>query len=194
MISLFLHKKTNFNKALKALIFISGIFMFAYAMLMPIFAIFVEKIGGSVTTASNSWAIFWLVAGILTFVMGKLESKMDETELAIVWSQYIICIAYILYYFTTTTSMLYIVMIILGIGNAIFWPAFHSVYTKHVDEKNSTWQWSFYDGMAYIIPAIGAALGGFLVNLYGFNLIFIIMAILTFLNATFILFLPKKIL
>jgi len=191
---IFWDKKPMVSKPLRALLLISSAFIFANAMFMPIYALFVEKIGGSITTASTAYAIFWLVAGVLTFIAGKIENKMKETELAIMLSQFIVCIGYILYYFTDTIFMLYIVMVILGIANAIFWPAFHCVYTKHVDGQKSAWQWSFYDGLTYIVPAIGAFIGGWLVKLYGFNVIFIIMAVIAFLNGIFIGILPRKVL
>lgn len=190
----FRHKKPRLNRGLKALLLISGAFMFAFGMFGPIYAIFVEEIGGGITVASNAWAVFLAVAGALTFVAGKVESKFKETELAIMWSQYVIGIAYIIYYFTDTVTMLYLAQVFLGIGDAIFWPAFHALYGKHVDGHKSTEQWALYDGLAYVVPAVAAALGGWLVKWYGFDMIFLIMAILSFANGVFILFLPRKVL
>ncbi len=185
-------RKPSLNKALKMLLLISGLFMFAYAMLMPIYALFVEKIGGDVRAASIAYAIFWLVTGLLTFIAGRIENKMKRVELAIVCSQFIIALAYLFYYFIKSIPMLYLAMVVLGIGNAIFWPAFHSLYTRHVNAQRSAWQWGFYDGLTYLIPAVGAFIGGWLVKLYGFGLIFVIMAALSLLNGLFIIILPKK--
>ena len=176
------------------MLLISGLFIFADAMLLPVYAIFVEEIGGGVTTAANSYAVFWLTAGVLTFVAGKYESKMKESELSIALSMYIVGAAFILYYFTNTIEMLYAVMVVLGIGNAIYWPAFHSVYGKHVSKDKSAMQWGFYDGLTYIIPAAGAAIGGWIVSSYGFNVIFLIMAVLAFTAGTFVVLLPRKLL
>ena len=182
------------NPALKALLLISGLFMFAFAMFSPIYAIFVERVGGGIETAANSWAIFGLVAGVLTFITGKFENEMKDTELAIAWSQFVIGLGYVLLYFTQGVGMLYLVMIILGIGDALYWPAFHSTYSIHADGHKSTFQWGIYDGLAYFIPAIGSALGGWLVTQYGFGLIFIVMAALSFACGIYILFLPRKVL
>lgn len=188
-------KKTKPNLmsgALRYLLFISGIFMFAFAMFSPIYAIFVEQIGGGIEVAANSWAIFGIVAGLLTFLFGHYENEMQETELAIAWSQFVMGLGYGLLYFTDNTSMLYVAMIILGIGEALYWPAFHSVFAKHTNGKKSTTQWGIYDGLAYFLPALGSALGGWLVSLYGFGLIFMIMAIMSFFCGIFIMFLPRK--
>jgi MFS family permease len=186
--------KPTLNKALKILLLISGTFMFADALFMPIYALFVEEIGGDITTASTAWSLFWLITGILTIFISRLENELKETELAIAWSQYVMSLGYLMYFFTTNIAMLYVVMIILGIGNALFWPAFHAVYSEHTNKKNSEKQWGVYDGVGFIVPAIGAGIGGWIVKLYGFDVLFLTMSILAFIVGTFIVFLPRKIL
>jgi len=190
----YFQRRSIINKALAVMLTISGFFMFAYAMFTPIYALFVEQIGGGITTASNAYAVFWAVAGLLTFITGKFESKMKETELAIALSQYIVAASYLILYFTSSSVGLYMAMAVLGVGNAVFWPAFHSVYGRHTNKTNSTEQWAFYDGLAYLIPAVGAAVGGWLVKNYGFDLVFLIMAVVTFICGTFIFLLPRKVL
>lgn len=185
-------KNNLMNDALRYLLFISGIFMFAFAMFSPIYAIFVERVGGGIEVAANSWAIFGVVAGLLTFLFSRYENRMKETELAIAWSQFVMGLGYLMLYLTDNVSMLYLDMIVLGIAEALYWPAFHSVFAKHTDSKKSTWQWGIYDGLAYFVPAIGSAIGGWLVASYGFSLIFMIMAGLSFFCGIFIIFLPRK--
>ncbi len=185
-------KKDLMNGALKYLLFISGIFMFAFAMFSPIYAIFVEQVGGGIEVAANSWAIFGAVAGLLTFLFSHYENEMHETELAIAWSQFVVGLGYVLLCFTDNVTVLYIDMIILGVGEALYWPAFHSVFAKHTDGKKSTSQWGIYDGLAYFVPAVGSVIGGWLVASYGFEIIFAIMAAMSFFCGIFIILLPRK--
>jgi MFS family permease len=186
--------KSVINRALAMLLLISGLFFFGFGMFSPIYALFVEQIGGDITTAANAWALFLLTTGVLTFFTGRWENKIKETELGIVCSQFMVGAAYLVYYFAEGVGMLYLAQILLGIGMALFWPAFHSLYGRHIDGKNAPKQWSFYDGLAYLIPAGAAALGGWLVKLYGFDTIFIIMAVLSFACGLFVLILPRKLL
>jgi MFS family permease len=191
------YKKRNgplLNKSLRSLIIISGLFMFAFSMFSPIFAIFVEKIGGGISTAANSYAIFLAVAGGLTFFASKYENKMKEKELAVAWAQIVLGIGYVLYCFTKNVAMLFLVQVILGIGEALYWPAFHAIYAKHTDKENSVAQWGIYDGLAYIFPAIGAAIGGLMAEKLGFNFVFASMAILSFICGIYIIILPRKVL
>ena len=182
------------NKALRVLMLISALFMFAFGMFSPIYALFVKEIGGDITVAANAWALFLLTAGVLTILTGRLENHMRETELGIAWSQFLIAAAYFLYYFTSQVAMFYAAQFLLGVGTAFFWPAFHAVYGKHVDSSNAAQQWSFYDALAYLVPSLAAVVGGWTVKAYGYQVIFMVMAILSLVCGFFILILPRKLL
>ncbi|PIP24842.1 MAG: hypothetical protein COX34_02005 [Candidatus Nealsonbacteria bacterium CG23_combo_of_CG06-09_8_20_14_all_36_12] len=68
--------------ALKILLLTDGLFLLAAAMLGPIYAIFVEEIGGDILTAGTSFAIFALVMGTLILIIGRIEDiVLKETEL-----------------------------------------------------------------------------------------------------------------
>lgn len=187
-----LQYQSKLNGSLRILLIVSGLFTFAFGMFSPIYAIFVESIGEDVATAANTWAVFSLTAGLLTFAVGKWENKIKETELGIVCSQFILGLAYILYYLTDGILMLYLAQACLGAGMAFFWPAFHSTYGKHTNKKEAAWQWSLYDGLAYLLPAIAAIAGGWTVEHYGFGPMFIAMALISFGCGLFILVLPRK--
>ncbi|KKS41188.1 hypothetical protein A3H03_00175 [Candidatus Kuenenbacteria bacterium RIFCSPLOWO2_12_FULL_42_13] len=189
-----LQYKSKLNGPLKVLLIVSGLFTFAFGMFSPIYALFVETIGEDITVAANAWAVFSLTAGLLTFITGKWENKIKETELGIAWSQFVIGFAYVLYYLTDGILMLYLAQAMLGIGMALFWPAFHSTYGKHTTKDEAAWQWSLYDGLAYLLPAVAAIAGGWLAEVYGFGAIFIIMAILSFICGLFVMVLPRKVL
>jgi predicted MFS family arabinose efflux permease len=182
------------NKQVSILLLISGLATIAFAMFSPIYALFVKDIGGGITDASTAWAVFWLVAGILTLPAGRLINRMKEKELGIAWAQLFACIAYCLLYFTDTLTMLHISMVVIGISNAFFWPAFHSVFDKHADGKHMTMRWSLYDSLTYMIPAVGSFVGGIIVKFYGFDLLFLIMAGVSFLCGLMIVLLPRRVL
>lgn len=188
------HKGTIFNGPLRIMLIVSGLFTFAFGMFSPIYALFVEELGGDVMVASNAWAVLSLAAGLFSFVTGKWENKIKETELGIAWSQFIIGFAYLIYFMADGVLALYAAQALLGIGLAFYWPAFHAVYGKHTTKAEAPWQWSVYDGLGYLLPAIAAVLGGELVKEYGFETIFIIMAGLSFLCGLFIMILPRKVL
>ncbi len=180
------------NKTLGAMLVVSGFYMFAFGMFSPLYALFVEEVGGDITTASNAWAVFLLTSGFLTFLTGKWENGLKNKTVGIAMAQFVAAAGYMTYYFANEVAMLYMAQILLGIAAAFFWPAFHSIYSGHIDKHNAPKQWSFYDALAYLVPAISAVLGGWIVKNYGFDEIFIIMTVLSVICGLYILLLPKK--
>jgi len=183
-----------FNKALRILLSTNAMILMAAAMLGPIYALFVEKVGGDLMDASIAGSIFALVAGLTTLVSGKYSDKIKENELIIVLGYIIMGIGFSLYFWVTSVIFLFIVQAVIGLGEAIYAPAFDAVYSKHMDKHKSGTQWGAWESMNYFTTAVGAVIGGGLVTLFGFQTLFVIMAILCFSSALYIYHLKRSVL
>ncbi|MBU0707092.1 MFS transporter [Patescibacteria group bacterium] len=179
------------KKALKLLLLFDTMVMFSTAMLTPIYAVFVEEIGGDILSASQSWAIFTLVAGVVIFLMGKMEDKVKEQELAISLGYFIIGVGYLGYLMVSSVLSLFIVQIIIGLGFAISSPAFSASFTRHLETGKYASQWGSWESTDYIVTALGALAGGVVATIYGFTSLFVIMAIFCFVSAIIIYLLPR---
>ena len=168
--------------------------LMAAAMLGPIYALFVEKVGGDLMDASIAGAIFAFVAGLTTLVSGKYSDKIKENELIIVLGYAIMGVGFLLYFWVTSVVFLFIVQAIIGLGEAIYAPAFDAVFSKHIDGHKSGTQWGAWEASNYFTTAIGAIVGGGLVTLFGFKTIFVIMAMLCFSSAIYIYRLKRNVL
>ena len=73
-----------FNQALRLLLITNGLVLLAAAMLGPIYALFVEEIGGDLLEASLTGGIFALAAGITTLIAGRYTDKLKENNSLIV--------------------------------------------------------------------------------------------------------------
>ena len=133
--------------------------------------------------ASIAGSIFALVAGLTTLISGKYSDKVKENELIVVLGYTIIGIGFFLYTLVNSVIFLFIVQAIIGLGEAIYSPAFDAVYSKHIDSHKSGSQWGAWESMNYFTTAIGAVIGGCLVTLFGFQTLFVIMATLCFSSA-----------
>lgn len=190
-----LFKKNKFSsKASKIILYTNGLILLSGAMLGPIYAFFVEDIGGSLLDASYAFAIFSLSAGVVTILSGKYVDKIKENELILVVGYSIIGSGFILYTIVNSIILLFLVQIIIGIGEAISWPAFDVLYNKHIDKNNPGKWWGIWESLNYFTISIGALAGGFLVTYFGFNIMFIIMGFLCLFSAMYIFILPRKLL
>jgi len=187
-------KKLFFNKALRILLSTNALILISGAMLGPIYALFVEKVGGDLMDASIAGGLFALAAGLTTLFSGKLSDKVKENELIIVIGYIIMGVGFLLYIAVNSILFLFIVQVISGLGNAVYAPAFDAVYSKHLDGHKSGTQWGAWESMNYFSTAIGAIIGGAIVTLFGFNTLFVVMALLCFGSGTFIYLLPRKVL
>ena len=158
----------------------------AAAMLGPIYALFVERVGGDLMDASIAGGIFAFVAGLTSLVSGKYSDKIKENELIVVLGYSIMGVGFLLYFWVNSVIFLFVVQAIIGLGEAIYSPAFDAVYSKHLDGHKSGRQWGAWESMNYFTTAIGAVVGGSLVTLFGFQPLFVIMAMLCFSSALYI--------
>lgn len=166
----------------------------AGAMLGPIYALFVENVGGSLMDASIAGGIFAFVAGVTTLISGKYSDKVKENKLIVVLGYSIMGIGFLAYFWVTSVFFLFIVQAIIGLGEAIYSPAFDAIYSKHLDQHKSGTQWGAWESMNYFTTAVGAIIGGGLVTFFGFQALFIIMAILCFSSAVYIYHLKRSVL
>ncbi len=180
------------NKALRILLVTNGMILMAGAMLGPIYALFVEKVGGDLMDASIAGGIYAFTAGAVTLASGKYSDRVKENELIVVLGYLIIGLGFILYIFVDSIIFLFVVQIIIGLGEAIYSPAFDAVYSKHLDGDRSGTQWGMWESMNYFTAAAGSFAGGAVVTIFGFEALFIIMAVMAFWSAGYIYHLKRR--
>src|SRR3990167_8558754 len=78
----FLLPRARLNQSLRILIVANATIWFVVGMFAPFYAVFVEHvIGGNIAFAGFSWALFSIVAGILTLLFSNWELHVREQEL-----------------------------------------------------------------------------------------------------------------
>lgn len=164
------------------------------AMLGPIQAIYVTKIGGDLLDASFAAATFAVVAGTTTLLIGRWTDRVKENELIIVVGYLIIGTAFFLFLTVDSVADLLFVQVLIGLGEAVYSPAFDAVYTRHLTDGKTGSGWGAWEAMNYFMITAGATIGGFVASRYGFDPLFIIMGTLSVGAAAYIYFLPRRVL
>jgi len=183
-----------FNRALRILLITDSLVLIAGAMLGPIYALFVESVGGSLLDASLAGGLFALAAGITTLIAGKYADSIKRDELIVACGYAIMGIGFLLYTAVNSILFLFFVQILIGFAEAFYSPAFDALYSKHITKKKAGREWGAWESMSYFSVAVGAAIGGVIVTFFGFNAIFVLMAILCFASAVYIYHLPRRVL
>jgi MFS family permease len=162
---------------LKILLFAEACLTIAAGMLGPIYAVFVEEIGGNILDASSAWAVFMLTMGIIVLMIGRWEDKLKHQEKMVIIGYVVRAVGYLGYIFVYNQPALLLVQIMLGLGGALNIPAYDALYTKFLDRGKEASEWADWEAMYYIMTAFAALSGGVLAYYYGFRILFMIMFI-----------------
>ncbi|MBU0731756.1 MFS transporter [Patescibacteria group bacterium] len=180
------------KRPLKVILGTNALVILAGALLTPIWAIYVEGIGGDILTAGFAYAIFLIVAGVVIVVFGKLEDKIKRKDLVVVVSYAIMGVGFFCYLLVKSPWQLFIVQAIIGLGEAIYIPALNALYDRFIEEKKAASQWGSWDGMIYIVAGVAAISGAVIADYLGFSMLFIAMGCFCLLSALGMLILPKN--
>ncbi len=183
-----------FNKALRILLVTNGLVLLAGAMLGPIYALFVEEIGGNLLDASLTGGFFALAAGITTLIAGKYADKSKRDEIIVAWGYIVMGIGFFLYTLVDSIWFLFGVQVVIGFAEAFYSPAFDALFSKHITKKKAGREWGAWESMNYFAVAVGSVIGGLIVTSFGFNTLFILMSLLCFVSAGYIFHLGKRVL
>jgi len=165
------------KKELKILLLTSVLFFLAGGLLGPIYAVFVQEIGGDLLTAGTAYSIFAIATGILIYLISKIENRMKHIEVFVTLGYGIKSIGFLGYLLITSPIHLFIVQIIMGIGEAILTPAYDGLYTKHIQKGKTVYEWGVWESLTWITVGIAAIIGGFVAKVYGFQVLFVFMLI-----------------
>lgn len=168
--------------------------IFVLGLFVPFYAIFVRNIGGSIAFAGFSWAVYAIVAGVLTLLFTNWELKVKEQELLLMLGYAIRGLVFLSYAFMDSMGQLIFTQILWGIAVAIGVPAFDAIYSKHTTDGDRIVQWGGREGLAAIATGLAALVGGILIQTLGYVSVFLGMSLISFLLALYVWRLPRELL
>ena len=185
------------NRVIKRLVASDFVFNFAFGLMAPIFAVFILKnVPGSSLRVIGLATTFYWVSRTLTTIplsrfMDKTDGERDEYYFSLVGS-FIIASVPLFYLFVKMPWHLYLIQLIYGLANSMAVPAWRILFTDHIDNGKTGFEWSLEDVGVGIAAASSAFLGSILADKFGFTLVLVLLSSLGYL-ATFILtFLYKE--
>ncbi len=181
------------KEKLKILLISSFFINLSAGLFGPLYAVFVEEIGGNLLTAGGAYASFSIASGVLIFILGKWEDKVKHQENILIWGRLLTLIAIIGYLFVQSPVHLFTVQIMLGIAVAFETPSFDSLYSKSLTKGKFASQWGNWEAIYAITIGIAAITGGWIAQEFGFRTLFIAMSIIAGISLIVTLLLKKEI-
>lgn len=180
------------RNGLKILIAADAFGALALGMIGPIYAIFVEKIGGDILDVGWAYFFFTFTSGIVLYLISRWENKVAHKEKLVVIGYLLNALGCFLYLFTDTQGMLLVVQVILGVGVAVVSPTFDTIYSHFVNSEKEASEWGAWEAMGYFVAALGAVAGSMIADRFGFNALFLCMSAAALIGAILSFFLFKE--
>ena len=169
----------NINKVVRTIVIADFFYNSAFASFGPVFAIFIthQISNGSARVAGYAVAIYWAVKSICQLPIARFLDKTDgehDDFLALFFGYFLSGLVPLSYIYITRPVELYAVHAFYGLVMAWAVPAWYSIFTRHVDKWRISFEWSLESVFSVGLAAsVAAALGGYIADRFGFNILFI---------------------
>jgi MFS family permease len=170
-----------------------------WGLITPILAVFIlEKVGDSnLLTVGVASAIYWLVNAITQLVSaGFIDEKKGEVDDAKFLSigLFIASLAAFSFLLVESTWHLFLAVALQGFAFGLYSPSWTAIFSRHLDNGHYALDWSLDRTSIAIFSAITAISGGAIAEFFGFEVIFGLAGVLSFLSCVVILRLPPELL
>ena len=143
---------------------------FSIGVFTPVYAFFIQKIGGGILEASWAIGAYSIITGLGTiFIHQTTWSQRNRmTLLWLGWFFWLLSIA--IYAIMTNIYLMYISQILGALGVAMEEPIFNAELSQRAS-SNLYVGWALFGGITEIFTGIAAIFGGIIATLYGFEVL-----------------------
>lgn len=185
----------DINFVVKFLIISDVMIVGAAGMLAPLFALFVEDfiVQGDAMVVSISMGIYLLSRSLMQIpiatMIDKIKGERDDFWLMVIFS-FVSSLIFLLYLEINQPWQLFLIQFLLGISNAITYPSYMAIFTRHIDKNKEGTAWGVYYTLTDLSSAALAVIGGYLATSYGFKTLIITVSMIGLLGS--VLLVPIK--
>ncbi len=148
---------------------------FSEGVILPIYAVFVQHVGGDILDAGWAMGIFLITEGIFTTLVHrrKWSPHMRIVLMILGWAIWLSGICF--YFFISSIWTLFVAQVLAAIGNAVADPVFDAELADHTDKNLKEYEWGVWEGSKAFIDGIAAIIGAFIAATFGFRVLIYVM-------------------
>lgn len=181
------------NKLL--LLILSDIFILSsFGLLAPIFAIFIigNIEGGSIVAAGLATTIFLVVKCSVQLPLSKyfIDKEKHKTRSLLLGTLLIISVPFI-YIFAKNIQVIYIAQAVYGLGAALAYPAWFSLFTSYIDKRHKGFEYTLWSTGVGVGSALAAFFGAKIADTLGFQTLFFFVGLIAFLGFLLLIVLDR---
>lgn len=151
----------------------------ASGILVPIYFLFTERIGGDAFDSGTSYGIYLLVHALAITIFSRCDFVIHNRRKIIVITYFFQIVTSFAHIFISNVNMLIVLQVFLAIQTSLYATVFHSYYGElaHNSTIDESKVWSLWNISTYLGVGLAAVIGGIVANSYNFNYIFYLMII-----------------
>lgn len=163
------------KRTLRILLFADVWATLAVGMIGPIYAIFVQEIGGDVLDASWAYFAFMITSGVVMYLISHWEDHVKHKERLVLLGYGLSSLGLFSYIFVESQWHLIVTQCILGLAEAVLVPSYDALYSRSLTKNAEASEWGDWEAMRYLVTAVAALAGGYIADAFGFRILFIVM-------------------
>ncbi|MGB8299114.1 MAG: MFS transporter [Polyangia bacterium] len=167
----------SLSPQVRLLVTISLLTTFAESMLVPMYAAFTERVGGSILDAGIAFACFSMATGIFVSLIGTRPFFQRHVKVFLALGFLGSACCDVSYIFVQNRWQLFAAQVIAGLATGLIEPAWDSLFTDAI-EHSSAKHWSIWSGSTHLIAGAAALLGGVVVAYSSFTVLFVTMGLI----------------
>lgn len=167
----------SLSRRARLLLQISFLTTFAESMLVPMYAAFTEKVGGSILDAGIAFAAFSIATGGVVALLGTRPWFQLHIKSFLVLGFFVSALCDLSYVFVANRWELFGAQVVAGLATGLIEPAWDSLFTDDI-EHSSAKHWSIWAGGTHLVAGVAALLGGVMVSCFSFTALFVAMSVI----------------
>lgn len=172
------------KKEYKILLAASLLANFGGNLIGPFYAVYVKNIGGSILDIGYTTTIFSIGAGCFMILIGKISDKLNK-ELITIFGYLLYACGSLGYLIIQNPWQLFLLQVIFSFAVACLSAPLSSLYARYINKEQEGLQWGLDNGGTMIVVGLSVFIGTFIVNRWGFNLLFLSMFFIQLFGALF---------
>lgn len=193
-----LKKKFIDHKIIRTLI-LSDIFIISgFGLVSPILAVFfTEQIrGGDLKVAGLASTVYLITKSLLILPIGRyIDRKKGEKDdfYAMFLGSTLTSFVPFSYLLIKSPIQVYLVQMLYGLGEALSYPSWLAIFTRHVGNRKTGFTWGLYYTLTDVFGAVTAGIGGTIAAYLGFQPLFMLVGTMSLVGSSVLLFFYSEI-
>jgi MFS family permease len=168
---------SSLSRQARLLLKISFLTAFAESMLVPVYAAFAEKVGGSILDAGIAFASFSIATGVVVGLVGTRPWFQLHIKRFLILGFLGSAVCDVSYVFVQNRWQLFAAQVVAGLATGLIEPAWDSLFTEDI-EHSAAKHWSIWAGGTHLVTGAAALVGGFIVATFSFTVLFLAMGVI----------------